>query len=111
MLDFNEVFWHADKRGKIRRKLRILKFFSRTRRVADADFKTRTHCIADADYLPTSTLDVPVVLWSTYKNPSVTEKRSNRLGVRLGNKSHFWLINCLRGHHLQYGFPIASIGH
>ena len=52
-----------------------------------------------------STLDVPVVLRSTHKNFLVTEKRSNRLDVRLGNKSHFWLINCPRGHHLQCGFP------
>ena len=49
MLDFNEVFWLADKRGKtrgkcgktrgkcgkFRRKLRILKIFSWTRCVAD----------------------------------------------------------------------------
>ena len=36
-----------------------------------------------------NTLDMPMVLQSTHKNSSVTEKRSNRLGVRLGNKSHF----------------------
>ena len=37
---------------------------ARTRRVADADFKTGMHCIADADYLPTSTAqqkDVTIV--------------------------------------------------
>ena len=59
ILDFNEVFWHADKRGKtrgkqgktcgktrgkrgkFRGKLQIMKFFLQTR------------CIADVDYLPT----------------------------------------------------------
>ena len=58
-----------------------------------------------------STLDMPVVLWGVYKNSSITKKRSNWLGVHLGNKSYFWFINCLRAHHLQCGFPIASIGH
>ena len=47
-----------------------------------------------------NTLDVPVVLWSTHKNSSVTKKWSTRLSMHLGNKSHFWPINCLRGHHL-----------
>ena len=62
MLDSNEVFWHAKKRGKRgkRGKLRILKIFSWTRCVADgahadADFKMLTHYIVDADYFPTST--------------------------------------------------------
>ena len=59
MLDFNEIFWHADKRGKtwkvhgktpgktrkIRRKLRILKFFLRTQCVADANLWMRTQII------------------------------------------------------------------
>ena len=74
MLDFHKFFGtrkNAEKtrktrgkRGKSRGKLRILKIFrgrvamrtapTRTRPVADADFKTRTRCVADADYLPTS---------------------------------------------------------
>ena len=44
MLDFNEVFWHADKRGKIRGKLRILEFFLQTRCVADGAHVDTTHC-------------------------------------------------------------------
>ena len=80
MLDFNEVFWHADnadktritrKNTRITRKItRITEnyadsenFFrgrvaartaaTRTRRGADGNFTTRTRRGADADYLPT----------------------------------------------------------
>ena len=75
MLDFNEVFWHADNADKTR-KTRITRiknadnadnaenFFrgrvaartaaTRTRRGADGNFTTRTRRGADADYLPTS---------------------------------------------------------
>ena len=72
MLDFNEVFWHADNADKTRKKnTRITAdskiFFAdalrRGRRILNADaaarrgrhgnFTTRTRRGADADYLPT----------------------------------------------------------
>ena len=48
-----------------------------------------------------STLDVPVVLWSTHKNSSVTKKCSNRLGVRWGEQVP------LLAHQLPQGSPSA----
>ena len=44
MLDFDEVFWHAEKSGKLRGKLRILKIFSPTRCVADGTHADVAHC-------------------------------------------------------------------
>ena len=52
MLDFNEAFWHADKRGKTakktaekRGKLWILKFFLRTQSVADGTHADALRCV------------------------------------------------------------------
>ena len=51
MLDFNEVFWHADKRGKthgkrakIRGKLQILKLFLQTRCIVDRTHTDTARC-------------------------------------------------------------------
>ena len=58
-----------------------------------------------------SALDMPMVMQGIYKYSLVTKKRCNRLGLHVGNKSHFGLFNYLKGYHLQYRLPITPIGH
>ena len=89
MLDFHEVFWHADKcrktaekLGKTRGNMRKIvdsEIFLVVQGVADANLQTRTHCIADVDYLPTSSC-YQVTLWLTEWLP---RWRVFQLSVRL----------------------------
>ena len=92
MLDFNEVFWHADKcRKKPENQEKVaencgFRNFSCghgtlrmeptwTRRIVDANLQTWTCCVADADYLPTSNRDPKTTVAMSVTSAELSESR------------------------------------